>query len=1020
MSLCEVIFSNQTIINQHFKNKKSMKMKQNLHTCLKGILLLLFLLSGSILPGQTGQNGRTVSGRVTDTQGEPLPGVNIVVKGTTTGTITDVDGNYELNVPDPFNAVLVFKFIGFADSEIPVNGQSRIDVVMEEDVIGLDEVVAVGYGVMRKSDLTGAVSSIKAEEIANNPSNNALEALQGKISGLDMTRTSGQAGSGLSFLLRGERSLQASNAPLILVDGIEYGSSMDINPTDIQSVEVLKDASSTAIYGSRGANGVILITTKRGRPGDTKISVNAYYSFNTLSGMPRFMSGPEYVQLKRDAYASAGEWNGPEDDANIFAPLELEYIQDERFVDWMDLIFHDGATQNYEVAMSGGNDKTVYQLSFGLMDEQGLLETNDAFRRYNGRLTLDHHVKDNLQAGASILYTFKDQDQRYAPFNMAGKILPIAKPYNDDGTVNPYPAPGYTSQMNPLLDDVDGAVTDNYETSRFFGTSFIRWDIVNGLTIETNLGVDHKTLRHGYFYAKQTLNGEDKSSMSGAEITTNRNLTWENTLNYQVNLGRYHDLNALAGTSTIDRRREYFTSSGRDQASPTTGFYDLSSNAGEIQIDSELVEEQMASFFGRLNYKYADRYLLTASVRADGSSVLAEGNKWGYFPSVAAAWRISEEGFMSGASALSNLKLRLSWGESGQSAIEPYSTLGGLGPSTYAFYDAPAYGYYPRDISNPDLKWETTEVMDIGLDFGFRGNRLSATIDYYQSKTRDLLMSRLLPNTTGFSSVMENVGKTEGEGVDFSLSSVNVNTSAVSWNTDFTFTWNRNEIVQLSGGVDRDVANNWFVGEPISVNYDYDQTGIWQLDEADEAAVHGQQPGDIKVADVDGDGEITPDDRVVFNRSPKYTFGLTNRVSYKNVDLSVFIYGRFGHYFDYEYYRLFKSDALENGAAVDYWTEDNPSDKFPGANKDLSYKNRAYYSSLGHVKGDFWKIRDISLAYNFPDKVLSLLNLSKLRFYVTLKNHFTFSDLDDYDPERGGSLNYPLTKQTVFGVNLEF
>jgi TonB-linked SusC/RagA family outer membrane protein len=573
--------------------------------------------------------------------------------------------------------------------------------------------------------------------------------------------------------------------------------------------------------------------------------------------------------------------------------------------------------------------------------------------------------------------------------------------------------------MNPLLDDIGGRVTDNNETGRIFTTAYIKWTMAEGLTFRTNLGIDHQALRYGYFYAKQTLKGGDNKSQSGAEITTNRKLTWENTLNYDLNPGGRHSLIALAGTSTIKSRREHYTLSGKDQASGTTEFYDLSSNTSEIQTGSKLTETQMASFFGRLNYKFAGKYLLTASLRADGSSVLAEGNKWGYFPSVAAAWRINEEGFLSGIPALSNLKLRLSWGESGQSAISAYSTLGGLGPSTYAINDEAAYGYYPGDIPNPDLKWETTQVTDIGLDAGLWNNRLSATIDYYKSKTRDLLMSRLLPNTTGFSSVMENIGKTEGQGIDLSVTSMNYNTKNFQWNTGFTFTWNKNKIVELSGGVDRDVANNWFVGEAISVDYDYRQAGIWQLDEATEAAKNGQQPGDVKVEDVDGDGEITPEDRVVYNRIPKYTFGLTNKFTYKNLDLSVFMYGRFGHYFKYSYYGMYRSDALENSAAVDYWTPENPVNKFP-CPSPVSYSKRAYISSVSYVKGDFWKIRDLTLGYNLPDKLLNHQNLTRLRFYVTLKNHFTFSDLDDYDPERGGSLNYPLTKQTVFGVSLEF
>jgi len=964
--------------------------------------------------------GLSVRGTVSAPGGEPLPGVNIVIKGSASGTITNVDGQYEIVVSDPSNAVLRFNFVGFTSAEVPVNNRTVLDVILEDNLINLQEVVAIGYGVMRRSDLTGAVASVKAEDIAGNASNNALEALQGRISGLDLTRSSGQAGSGLSFTLRGERSLKASNAPLILVDGVEYGSTLDINPSDIERIEVLKDASSTAIYGSRGANGVILITTKRGEEGATKISFNSYYSFNSLSAMPDFMNGEQYVQLKRDAHKTTGDWSSPADDAGIFAPLELEYIQDGKYVDWMDLIFNDGYTQNYELSMSGGNQDTQYLLSLGFMDEQGLLATNDQFKRYNGRLSLDHKVRENLKVGGQALFTYKNQDKRHAPFNQATKIIPIAQPYNEDGSVNPYPVPGYTSQMNPLLDDVSGAVKDNRLENRFFGSTYIDWEILSGLKFRSTLGVDYLNRRDGYFYAKTTLRTLDVASLSGVENLLEKNVTWENILTHDFILGDLHSFSLLGGTSTIDKHREIYNADGKKQASALNSFHDLSSNTAEIQIDSDLIEEQMASFFGRVNYKFDERYLLTASLRADGSSVLAEGNKWGCFPSVAAAWRISEEAFMNGAGQLSNLKVRLSWGESGQSAIDPYSTLGGLGSSAYAFGNSGAFGYYPKDISNPDLSWETTSVTNLGLDFGFFGNRISGTVDVYQSKTRDLLMARLVPNTTGFSSVTENVGETKGSGVDFSLSTLNVNQSDFSWSSDLTMTFNKNEIVQLSGGVERDVANNWFVGEPISVFYDYRQTGIWQLNETDEAAGYGQIPGDIKVEDLDNSGSINADDRVVYARSPKFSFGFTNRFSYKDFDLSVFAYGRFGHYIRYEWNTMYKSDALESGSAVDYWTPDNPVNKFPSADKGRSYGSRAYQSALGYEKGDFWKIRDITLAYNFPRTVLEGINVDRLRVYVTLKNHFTFSDLDNYDPERGGSLNYPLTKQTVFGLSLDF
>lgn len=981
-------------------------------------LIAFLIMAGAFTPGFS--QGFGVGGTVTSSTGEPLPGVNIIVKGTTQGAVTDINGQYQLEVSDPAAAVLSFNFIGFVSVDMPVNNRSVLNVVLEEEFVNLQEVVAVGYGVMRRSDLTGAVSSVKAEDIASNPSNNALEALQGKISGLDLTRSSGQAGSGLSFTVRGERSLQASNAPLILVDGVEYGSSLDINPSDIESIEVLKDASSTAIYGSRGANGVMLITTKRGAEGVTKISFNSYYSFNSLTAMPDFMNGEQYVQLKRDAYKTTGDWSSPADDANIFAPLELDYIQDGKFVDWMDLIFNDGYTQNYEVSLSGGNQDTQYLLSMGYMDEQGLLSSNDQFKRYNGRLTLDHQVRDNIKVGGSALFTYKNQDKRYAPFNQATKILPIAQPYNEDGSVSAYPVPGYTSQMNPLLDDVAGAVKDNRLENRFFGSAYFDWELLKDLKFRSTLGVDMLNRRDGYFYAKTTLQTLDVASRSGAENYLAKNVTWENILTYDFKLAERHSFSLLGGTSTIDKHREIYNSDGKSQASALNAFHDLSSNTSEIQINSDLVEEQMASFFGRVNYKFDERYLLTASLRADGSSVLAEGNKWGYFPSLAAAWRLSEEGFLSGSDVLSNLKLRLSWGESGQSAIAPYSTLGGLGSSTYAFGNTGAFGYYPRDISNPDLSWETTSVVNFGIDFGVYNNRISGSVDLYQSNTRDLLMARLVPNTTGFSSVMENVGETKGNGVDINVSTLNVDGSDLRWSTDLTLTYNKNEIVQLSGGVERDVANNWFVGEPISVFYDYRQIGIWQLNEESRAADYGQIPGDIKVEDVDDNGSIDADDRVVYNRSPKFTFGLTNRFSYKQFDLTVFAYGRFGHYINYEWNTMYKSDALESGSAVDYWTPDNPVNKFPSADKARSYRNRAYQSSLGYEKGDFWKIRDITLAYNFSRDFMDRLNVDRLKVYVTLKNHFTFSDLDNYDPERGGSLNYPLTKQTVFGLSLDF
>ncbi|MFV0506243.1 MAG: SusC/RagA family TonB-linked outer membrane protein [Bacteroidales bacterium] len=960
-----------------------------------------------------------ISGKVTDSEGASLPGVTIVEKGTANGTLTDAEGRYAIKEIRP-NAVLVFSFVGMQTQEVTVSGKRTIHVQMQADAIGLDEVVAVGYGVMKKRDLTGSVASVKMDDVAANPSNNPLETLQGRVSGIDLTRSSGQAGSGVSMTMRGERSLNASNSPLILVDGVAYGSTLDINPTDIQSMEILKDASSTAIYGSRGANGVILITTKKGTKGKSTISFNAYYSMNQLTDYPKFMNSEQYINLKREAYRTEGVWNDTSNDADIFSGAELDNFKKGYDVNWFDELLSDGYTQNYELAMRGGNEKTSYSFSLGVQDEQGLLKTNDHYTRYNGRLALDHQLNDKLRVGANFLYTYKEQDNRNASFWNIGKLLPIAKAYNDDGTVNTYPTPGRSDALNPLVDDFDGAIRDNTATVRFFGTTHLNWKIADGLVFNTTLGIDQQNATRGYYYAKQTTRTADAYSESGADLTGNRNLTWENTLNYEFKLPEQHGLNAMLGTSTIANRQEAYNLYGRNQAAEITENFDLSSNTEGITTTSDLVRSQLASFFGRVNYRFKERYLLTASMRADGSSVLAEGNKWGYFPSLAAGWRINEENFMNHAVKVSNLKLRVSWGQSGQSGVDPYSTLATLDKSTYAFTtgagELAAYGYYPATISNPDLTWETTSVFDVGLDFGFFDNRISGALDYYKSVTSNILMPRLIPNTTGYTSVFENVGETKGTGIDVSLNTLNVENTRFSWSTDINFSYNANEISKLSEGLTQDVGNGWFLGEPINVIYDYAKEGIWQTNEAKRAEEYDRKPGQIKVQDVDLDGDIDADDRVVYNASPKFTFGITNRLSYSNFDFSFFLYGRLGYHIDYNYYGAFRPGSQENQANVDYWTPENPTNAFPRP----STENYPYKSTLNYVKGDFIKIKDITLAYSMPDKVLEKWSLSKLRFYMTLKNHFTFSGIENYDPERGGSIDYPLTKQTVFGVNLEF
>ncbi len=979
-------------------------------------LALTFIIPvENIYAGNNTQNDGVIKGVVKDDTGQIIPGATVVVKGTANGTITDSNGSYILSHVAS-DAIVVVSFVGMETMEIPVAGKATINVTLKSSTIGLNEVVAIGYGVVKKSDLTGSVASIKSEDIANNPTNNALETLQGRVSGIDLTKSSGKPGAGVSMSMRGERSLNASNAPLVMVDGVAYGSTVDINPTDIESIEVLKDASSTAIYGSRGANGVILITTKRGKEGKPSISVNVYHSFNTLASMPEYMNAEQYADLKREVARSNDNWSSTADDANALGSQQIEYLNAGYSADWFDLVLHNGYTTNYEVAMRGSNKTTNYSLSFGIQDEQGLLKTVDHFNRYTGRLSIDHKILTNLKIGANIMYTYKNQDDRNASFWNISKYEPIAKPYNDDGSVNMYPIADRSDVLSPLADDVDGAVYNNTVTSRVFGIGFLEWTIIDNLFFKTTLGVNQSYSRNGYFNSLETTFTEEEFSESGATNKLDRSLTWENTLNYNLDISEKHNFSFLAGTSTITNHSEEYELYGKNQALDELLCYSLSTTTDGVTIDSDLTESQLASFFGRVNYKFDERFLLTATVRADGSSVLAEGNKWGYFPSVAAGWRINQESWMANADAVSNLKLRLSWGKSGQSGIDPYSTMALLSTTTYAWNETGAYGYYPSTISNPDLKWETTTVFDVGFDLGLWNNRVNATIDYYKSVTSDILMERSVPSTSGFSSVYQNIGETEGSGIDATLSTLNISKQNFRWSTDFNFSYNHNEITKLTDGVDQNVDEGWFVGESLNVFYDYKKIGIWQTAEEEKAATYDQEPGQIKVKDVDEDGAISDEDRVVYEASPKFTFGLTNRFSYKNLDLSFFLYGRFGHTIEYEYYESWRPGSQENDPNVDYWTPENPTNNFP---RPVS-ETVIYKSSLNYAKGDFLKVKDITLAYNLSKKMIDRLGLSRLRFYVTLKNHFVFSELDNYDPERGGSISYPLTKQTVFGVNLEF
>lgn len=954
-----------------------------------------------------------VAGKVSDSKGGALPGVTILVKGTTTGVTTDSNGKYSISVADE-KAVLVFGYIGFVSQERVVGKDKTINVVLQEDTKSLQEVVVIGYGQVKKSDLTGSVVSVKSEQITATPVTNVLESLQGKVAGLDLTRSSGETGAAMNFTLRGNRSLRASNAPLILVDGIQYSSYVDINPNDIASVEVLKDASSTAIYGSRGANGVILITTKGGKAGKTKVEFNNYYGVNSLTAFPAITNTAQLVDYWREEYRSVGQWNSPADDPKIFNDA-MTNINNGVNTDWVGLMVHNGTVQNNHLAISGGSEKTTFRLSTEYFNEKGLLK-NDELRRYVQHLNLDHQVFKSLKVGTVLNFNTSNQDRRNTSFWNLIKNSPLGIPYNEDGSIRKYPFPGGSLALNPLLDEDPNEYSNNTRLNHFFLQGFSDLNIRKNLTLRTNLGVDINDSQQGIYESPNTTLSGVNSGFSRAALIDNKSnsLTWENILTYNAEFGS-HAVTLMAGNSMIKNRSILFSGEGKNQPYSSSLFYNLGTNARDIITNSRLTETALSSFFGRVNYKFKDRYLLTTSFRADGSSVLAEGHKWAYFPSIALAWRAFDEPAFAGLKNIfSDLKFRASYGVSGNSAVNAYQTQGSLSRVAFSFDETAAFGYWPKLLSNKDLGWETTATLNFALDFGLFNNRITGSVDAYQTKTNDLLMDRILPSLTGYSSTIANVGKTKTYGIDAILSTVNVTTNSFNWSSDLNISTFNEEIVALSQS-GNDIGNRWFIGSPTRVYYDYEKIGIWQADEAEEAKKFhpNNKPGMIKIKDQNGDGKLTADkDMIIVGQStPKWTAGFNNNFTYKNLTLSVLAMARVGQTISSEYHGYFYPG--NTAAVVDYWTPENPTNAYPRPTRSQD----PYLSTLNYQDGSFFKIKDVRLAYTFKGNVIKK-DPFNITVYGTAKNYFTFSRIKDYDPERGGSVQFPLTKQLVFGLNI--
>ncbi len=1027
--------------------------------------LLLTALISLFAVGGFAQD-KTVTGKIIDSAGEPVTGANVLVKGTTNGTISDINGNFTLQgVPN--DATVVISFMGYQTQELPVTGRTRLEVTMTEDSETLEEVVVVGYGVQRKTDVTGAMARVGEAELRAMPVKNALEGMQGKAAGVDITNSQrpGEVGT---INIRGVRSINAGQGPLYVVDGmvIQNGGIENINPADIESIDILKDASATAIYGSRGANGVVLVTTKKGKEGKITLNYSGTVTIDVLSDVTEMMSAAEWLEYARLAKYNMGSYPSAtptyEADLSAFGSVAASWANIERAweggtydpskvgsYDWAADGKQTGITHEHTLSVSGGTDKFQGYASFGYLNQKGT-QPGQSYERYTLKTSFDANPVDFFKMGTSINASFSDQDYGYSftksvtgagdLYSALKGMLPWTVPYDENGNYLRNPN-GDVNIINPIREldyNTNQRRTFRASASIYAQVDFGKfWEPLQGLSYRLQFGPEFHYYTLGIANAADGING-DGSNRAQYNNQQRRSWTLDNLIYYNRKFAEKHDIGLTLMQSASAYHYEMGDMRANSVASAEELWYNLSTSGTLSSFGTGLTETQMTSYMMRLNYGFMDRYLLTASMRWDGASQLAPGHKWASFPSMALAWRMDQENFMQGIDWLSQLKLRFGYGVTGNAAISAYATKGALQSLYYNWgQDTSDLGYVPSDpssnnaasMANPDLGWERTSQFNVGIDYGFFNNRLNGSIDAYWTKTKDLLLSMTIPSLTGYTSTLANVGKTSGWGIDLQVNAIPVKTKDFMWNTSLTWSLDRDKIDELSNGRTEDVNMRWFVGEDIGVYYDYVYDGIWKTSEAEEAAKYGRKPGQIKVKDLNQDGAIdaTYDRQIVGKVRPDWSGGWTNTFIYKDIELSFFIYSRWG-------FTVPQGAATLDGRymmrRLDYWvanTHENAEYYSPGSNGEAA---DTYSSSMNYQDGSYIKMRNISLGYNFPQKLLKSTGLSSLKLYVQAMNPFTIykacdwldTDLRNYDNNPGSPVYGSATtlRSFVVGVNLGF
>lgn len=905
----------------------------------------------------------------------------------------------------------MFTYIGFVSKEVEIGNATSFDVSLVEVDNSLNEVVVVGYGTQKKRDVTGSVASLSKERLQQLPNTNIAQALQGSVPGLQINTNGGGAeGNDLSILIRGRNSISASTGPLIIWDGIPYeGGISEINPNDVESIEILKDASAAAIYGSRGSNGVILITSKQGKKGKLNITYDGSYGTQSIINKPDLLTGDEFYNFKTTRL------NAP----NTISPAEQAIYDAGKTVDWYSLATQQGLRSQHSLSMTGGTDKISFYFGSTFLDVKGV-SVNDRFKRYSLRPNIEVKVTPWLTVGSSTQFSLQNRDGLPVEFSDsrntgggANFFNPLTNPYDSAGNPAIYAYADYPPARNPLSNIL---VTNNDNAYRIFSTNNIKIDFlfVKGLSYKLNTGIEYENNSRKTYWGRNVALGFESNGYATNYNSIGRNFTVENILNYSREFGK-HSVNftALYSSQSNDFDRDQLEGQGFPNDVLTN--YQMAS-ATLLTPSSVNFKQNLLSQMGRLNYGYDGRYLITLTTRRDGYSGFGANSKYGVFPSAAVAWNIHRESFMKNINFINNLKLRVSYGLNGNQAVSSYSSLAKLASFPYISGSTVLPGYVPSSLANEELGWESTKSLSFGLDFGLLNNRIQGSLDFYSAKTQDLLLNRTISSVQGFTRILQNIGKTANRGIELGLTSTNIKSKYFSWTTNLNFSHNKNKIVDLYGDGLDDVGNSWFIGKPINVIYGLQNDGVFKSQaEVDASVQKTSKPGWVRVKNVNGDTLINASDRTIIgNQDPNFIWGITNTIKYKGISLMFFIHGVTGitkrNPFDDD--NVF-TDVRRNTTLKDWWSPTNPNGNH--------FANDANANPLGvnfYEKANFARLKDISLGYDLPANWLNKIKVTSCKVYITGRNLATFTKYNALDPELTNQFGLPLQKEFVFGLTI--